>query len=63
MTESKKVSLILVDRLLDLSTATSHNTESILARILCTLPHLPHHYNDVAVIMDSLSLRGEVIHQ
>ncbi|XP_058791912.1 sec1 family domain-containing protein 2-like [Phymastichus coffea] len=55
----KKLSLILIDRTLDLSSATTHNSESILGRILCTLPHLPHHHNDVAVQMHSLSLKGE----
>ncbi|XP_014213803.1 sec1 family domain-containing protein 2-like [Copidosoma floridanum] len=57
--DQRKVSLILIDRTLDLSTATSHNSDSILGRILCTLPHLPHHYNDVAIKMHSLSLKGE----
>ncbi|OXU28463.1 hypothetical protein TSAR_011460 [Trichomalopsis sarcophagae] len=59
VTDQRKISLILVDRLLDLSTATSHNSESIMGRILCTLPHLPHHFNDVSVLMHSLSLKGE----
>lgn len=43
------VSLILIDRTLDLCTPTSNNTESFLAKILRTFPHLPHHNNDVAV--------------
>ncbi|KAF3427320.1 hypothetical protein E2986_00335 [Frieseomelitta varia] len=43
------VSLILIDRTLDLCTPTSNNTESFLAKILRTFPHLPHHDNDVAV--------------
>ncbi|XP_011867003.1 PREDICTED: sec1 family domain-containing protein 2-like isoform X2 [Vollenhovia emeryi] len=47
----KGVSVIFVDRTLDLCTSTSNNTESLLARILCTLPHLPHHCNDVAINM------------
>ncbi|XP_018045740.1 PREDICTED: sec1 family domain-containing protein 2-like [Atta colombica] len=50
----KGVSLIFVDRVLDLCTSTSNNTESLLSRILCTLPHLPHHYNDVAINMSPL---------
>lgn len=50
----KGVSLIFVDRTLDLCTPTSNNTESLLARILCTLPHLPHHCNDVAINMSPL---------
>ncbi|RLU18374.1 hypothetical protein DMN91_008731 [Ooceraea biroi] len=53
-TKGKGVSLIFVDRTLDLCTPTSNNTESLLARILCTLPHLPHHYNDVAINMSPL---------
>ncbi|XP_015586357.1 sec1 family domain-containing protein 2 [Cephus cinctus] len=48
------VSIILVDRTLDLCTATSYNTESLLGRILSTLPHLPHHRNDVAVNMSQI---------
>ncbi|KAK1119372.1 hypothetical protein K0M31_013206 [Melipona bicolor] len=43
------VSLILIDRTLDLCTPTSNNTESFLAKILRTFPRLPHHNNDVAV--------------
>lgn len=43
------VSFILIDRTLDLCTPTSNNTESFLAKILRTFPHLPHHDNDVAV--------------
>lgn len=52
--KKKGVSLIFVDRALDLCTPTSNNTESLLARILCTLPHLSHHCNDVAINMSSL---------
>ncbi|XP_017883570.1 sec1 family domain-containing protein 2-like isoform X2 [Ceratina calcarata] len=46
------VSLILVDRTLDLCTATSNSTESFLTKILRTLPRLPHHDNDVAINME-----------
>ncbi|XP_071560548.1 sec1 family domain-containing protein 2 [Temnothorax nylanderi] len=49
--KGKGVSVIFVDRTLDLCTSTSNNTESLLAKILCTLPHLPHHCNDVAINM------------
>ncbi|KMQ90853.1 sec1 family domain-containing protein 2 [Lasius niger] len=52
--KKKGVSLIFVDRALDLCTPTSNNTESLLAKILCTLPHLPHHCNDVAINMSPL---------
>ncbi|XP_014481667.1 PREDICTED: sec1 family domain-containing protein 2-like [Dinoponera quadriceps] len=51
---TKGISLIFVDRTLDLCTPTSNNTESLLARILCTLPHLPHHCNDIAINMSPL---------
>ncbi|XP_070511572.1 sec1 family domain-containing protein 2 isoform X2 [Cardiocondyla obscurior] len=51
---AKGVSIIFVDRTLDLCTSTSNNTESLLARILCTLPHLPNHCNDVAINMSPL---------
>ncbi|KAH0951848.1 hypothetical protein HN011_000429 [Eciton burchellii] len=51
---TKGVSLIFIDRTLDLCTPTSNNTESLLARILCTLPHLSHHCNDVAINMSPL---------
>ncbi|XP_068969221.1 sec1 family domain-containing protein 2-like isoform X1 [Bombus flavifrons] len=48
------VSLILIDRTLDLCTPTSNNMESFLAKILRTFPHLPHHDNDVAINMSLL---------
>ncbi|XP_015108563.1 sec1 family domain-containing protein 2 [Diachasma alloeum] len=48
------VSLILIDRTLDLCTATKNNTECVLSRILCTLPRLTYHNNDVAVNMAPL---------
>uniref|UniRef100_A0A0C9RPL8 Scfd2 protein n=1 Tax=Fopius arisanus TaxID=64838 RepID=A0A0C9RPL8_9HYME len=51
---SSGVSLILIDRTLDLCTATRSNTECVLSRILCTLPHLSYHNNDVAVNMAPL---------
>ncbi|CAK9821674.1 Sec1 family domain-containing protein 2 [Anthophora retusa] len=45
------VSLILIDRTLDLCTPTSNNTESFLTKILRTFPRLSHHDNDVAIDM------------
>ncbi|XP_031844112.1 sec1 family domain-containing protein 2 isoform X2 [Nomia melanderi] len=45
------VSLILLDRTLDLCTPTSNNTESFLAKVLGALPRLPQHNNDVAINM------------
>lgn len=58
--KDRGVSLIFVDRTLDLCTPTSNNTESLLARILCTLPHLPHHHNDVAINMSPLFCNVQV---
>ncbi|KAG6798182.1 sec1 family domain-containing protein 2 isoform X1 [Apis mellifera caucasica] len=51
LSESPKVgiSLILIDRTLDLCTPTSNNTESFLTKILRTFPRLPNHDNDVAI--------------
>nr|XP_033321939.1 sec1 family domain-containing protein 2-like isoform X1 [Megalopta genalis] len=43
------VSLILIDRTLDLCTPTSNNMESFLTKILGALPRLPQHNNDVAI--------------
>nr|XP_012152239.1 PREDICTED: sec1 family domain-containing protein 2-like isoform X2 [Megachile rotundata] len=45
------VSVILIDRTLDLCTPTSNNTRSFLTKILRTFPRLPHHSNDVAIDM------------
>ncbi|XP_046814183.1 sec1 family domain-containing protein 2-like isoform X2 [Vespa crabro] len=47
-----RISLILIDRTLDLSAVTSHDTNSVLSRMLCILPHLPNHTNDIAVNMN-----------
>ncbi|XP_076233263.1 sec1 family domain-containing protein 2 isoform X5 [Calliopsis andreniformis] len=44
-----EVSLVLVDRTLDLCTPTSSSAESFLTRILRTFPRLPCHNNDVAI--------------
>lgn len=48
------VSLILVDRTLDLCTPTSNSAESFLTKILRTFPRLPHHNNDVAIGMSPI---------
>ncbi|CAL7948136.1 unnamed protein product [Xylocopa violacea] len=45
------VSLVLIDRTLDLCTPTSNSTESFLTKILLTFPRLPHHDNDVTINM------------
>ncbi|XP_078044583.1 sec1 family domain-containing protein 2 isoform X2 [Augochlora pura] len=47
--EETGVSLILIDRTLDLCTPTSNNMESFLTKILGALPRLPQHNNDVAI--------------
>ena len=54
---SNKASLILVDRTLDVTSAAGHNADSLLDRILRTLPRLSagRHHVDVAVDMSSLS--------
>ncbi|XP_045448073.1 sec1 family domain-containing protein 2-like [Melitaea cinxia] len=51
---SNPVSLILVDRTLDLCGVTGHSSESILDEIMALLPKFPGHTNDVAVDMSSL---------
>lgn len=59
--KKRGVSLIFVDRVLDLCTPTSNNTESLLSRIFCTLPPLPDHHNDVAIDMSPLFQSLQVI--
>ena len=51
---TKKASLILVDRTLDLATPSRCRFDSILDRIRATLPTLPGHNNDVQVEMAEL---------
>lgn len=51
---SNPVSLILVDRTLDLAGVTSHSSESVLDKIMATLPRFPGHSNDVAVDMSPI---------
>lgn len=53
-TASNRCSLILIDRTLDLASVTTHNTESLLDRILAVLPRLPGHTSDVAVNMSPI---------
>ncbi|XP_069689461.1 sec1 family domain-containing protein 2-like isoform X2 [Periplaneta americana] len=53
-TAPNNCSLILIDRTLDLASVTSHNTDSLLDRILAVLPRLPGHNNDVAINMSSI---------
>lgn len=51
---SNPVSLIIVDRTLDLCGVTSHASESVLDKIMAVLPKFPGHSNDVAVDMSPL---------
>lgn len=51
---SNPVSLIIVDRTLDLCGVTSHSMESMLDKVMCALPRFPGHSNDVAVDMSPL---------
>lgn len=53
-TAANRCSLILIDRTLDLASVTSHNTDSLLDRILAVLPRLPGHTSDVAVNMSPI---------
>ncbi|KAH3796873.1 sec1 family domain-containing protein 2-like [Dreissena polymorpha] len=53
-TVQERVSLVLVDRTLDLASVTSHNTDSLLDRIQQLLPRLPGHVTDVKVNMTPL---------
>ncbi|XP_029050219.1 sec1 family domain-containing protein 2-like [Osmia bicornis bicornis] len=48
---STGLSLIFIDRTLDLCTPTSNNTKSFLTKVLRTFPRLPHHGNDIAIDM------------
>ncbi|XP_053988357.1 sec1 family domain-containing protein 2-like isoform X1 [Hylaeus volcanicus] len=48
------LSLILMDRTLDLCTPTSNNMESFLTKILRTFPRLPQHNNDVSISMSPI---------
>ncbi|XP_015435849.1 PREDICTED: sec1 family domain-containing protein 2-like isoform X2 [Dufourea novaeangliae] len=47
--EELGVSLILIDRTLDLCTPSSNNVESFLTKILRAFPRLPQHNNDIAI--------------
>lgn len=50
----RKASLLLIDRTLDIASATGHHGETILDKILGTLPKLPEQHCDVAVNLASL---------
>ncbi|XP_052741463.1 sec1 family domain-containing protein 2 [Bicyclus anynana] len=56
------VSLIFVDRTLDLCGVTSHSTESVLDKVMAVLPRFPGHCTDVAVDMSPLCEAKVVTH-
>ncbi|XP_068633189.1 sec1 family domain-containing protein 2-like [Battus philenor] len=56
------VSLIIVDRTLDLCGVTSHSMESILDKVMSVLPRFPGHSNDVAVDMSVLCAANVISH-
>ena len=49
-----KASLLLVDRTLDMASACGHHTETLVDRIVRSLPKLEGHANDVRVNMAPL---------
>jgi len=53
-TATERVSLILVDRTLDLVGPASHGGDNLLSRLVQTLPRLPGHTVDVAVDLGKL---------
>ncbi|XP_072949393.1 sec1 family domain-containing protein 2-like [Epargyreus clarus] len=59
---SNPVSLIIVDRTLDLAGVTSHSSESVLDKIMSTLPRFPGHSNDVAVDMSPICEANVISH-
>ncbi|VVC97546.1 unnamed protein product [Leptidea sinapis] len=48
------ISLVIIDRTLDLCGVTSHSTESVMDRMIAVLPRFPGHSNEVAVDMTPL---------
>jgi len=52
---TRRASLLLIDRTLDLSSAVGHHSETLLDHILKLLPRLPGHCSDVSVDMSPLS--------
>ncbi|KAJ1520802.1 hypothetical protein ONE63_003893 [Megalurothrips usitatus] len=50
-----RMSVVIVDRTLDLCSSTSVDSTCFLDKLLCSLPHLPEHSNDVAVNMSQLA--------
>lgn len=50
-----RLSVVIVDRTLDLCSPASVDSKCFLDKMLCALPHLPDHTNDVAVNMSQLA--------
>lgn len=49
------MSVVIVDRTLDLCSPVSVDSKCFLDKMLCALPHLPDHSNDIAVNMSQLA--------
>nr|XP_042895869.1 sec1 family domain-containing protein 2 isoform X3 [Parasteatoda tepidariorum] len=54
-TYSNKASLIVVDRILDLAGPLSQSYDTMLDKVLLSLPHIPGHVFDICVNMEDLS--------
>lgn len=50
-----RLSVVIVDRTLDLCVPLSVDSKCFLDKILCSLPHIPDQTNDVAVNMSQLA--------
>ncbi|CAG5045028.1 unnamed protein product [Parnassius apollo] len=59
---SNPISLIIVDRTLDLCGVTSYSMESVLDKVMSVLPRFPGHSNDVAVDMSPLCEANVISH-
>ncbi|KPI95637.1 Sec1 family domain-containing protein 2 [Papilio xuthus] len=56
------VSLLIIDRTLDLCGITSHSMECLLDKVMSVLPRFPGHSNDVAVDMSPLCEANVITH-
>ncbi|XP_045536535.1 sec1 family domain-containing protein 2 [Papilio machaon] len=56
------VSLLIIDRTLDLCGVTSHSMECVLDKVMSVLPRFPGHSNDVAVDMSPLCVANVISH-
>lgn len=52
---NRKVSIVIIDRLLDLAGPLSQSYETMLDQVLKTFPHLPGHVFDVGIPMNDLA--------